>query len=285
MSDEIGEPGAGAAGASAPAGSAPDGDEPQHPAAPERRRRRWWRPVIGVLVAVGLLAGAGELAIRLAVPGIIASAVRQKLALGATHPVDVELGGVAVVPALTGRLGDLTIAVDDAELFDGLTGTVELHADSVPFDFQHGEIRGAVGTLTLNRSQLSPAIHLLTSGVADGGKVDDGQLVVSKEVSLFGVDVPVKANLGLAVRDGDVVIKPRGIDAVGFDLSAKRLRKLTGHSLDGILKSHDVCVRDRLPAGLELTGIDLLASGSARLTVAVSPRILSDPAELEAGEC
>ncbi|MFC7765883.1 hypothetical protein [Leucobacter soli] len=52
-----------------------------------------------------------------------------------------------------------------------------------------------------------------------------------------------------------------------------------------MLSPHDVCVADRLPTGLELTGIDLLSTGAARLTVAVAPDILSNPAQLETGSC
>lgn len=249
------------------------------------RRRRWWRPLIGVIVALALIAGAGELAVRLLVPGIVASAVREKLALSDEHPVDVELGGAAIVPVVTGRLGDVTVTVDDAELFDGLVGDVRLHADSVPFDYGNGEISGGAASLTLARAQLPAAIKLLTQGVADGGKVQGGELLVSREVSLFGVDVPLQATLVLSVRDGDVVIQPKGIGAVGFDLSAKKLRKLTGGAFDGMLTAHDVCVRDRLPAGIELTGIDLLSTGAAKVTVAVSPGILSDATQREPGKC
>jgi len=259
--------------------------EPEYLPTPEPRKRRWWRPVIGVVIALALLAGAAELAIRLAVPGIVSSAVRQQLSLSPTHPVDVQIGGAAILPAITGRLNDLTVTVDDAELLDGLAGTVRLHAGSVPFDFEHGEIRGGSASLTLSPSQISPAIKLFTAGVADGGAVTDGELVVTKQVALFGAEVPVRATLGLAVRDGDVLITPKGIGAVGFDLTAKRLRKLTGHTLDGMLRAHDVCVKDRLPLGVELTGIDMLDNGSARLSVEVSPTIVSDPAQRKPGSC
>ncbi|CAG7616114.1 LmeA family phospholipid-binding protein [Leucobacter soli] len=251
---------------------------------PPRRRRRWLRIAVPVVVLL-LVIGAAELAIRLIVPGIVSSVVRENLSLSEEHPVEVRLGAFELPSVLTGRLSTVEVEVDDAQLIDGLTGTVRLRADSVPFAVSEGEIRGASASLMIGKDELPAAIGLFTAGVADGGVVSGGELVVSREVALFGADVRLEATLGLSVADGDVVIEPRAVGAAGFDLSADRLRELTGGTFDGMLSPHDVCVADRLPTGLELTGIDLLSTGAARLTVAVAPDILSNPAQLETGSC
>lgn len=249
------------------------------------RRPRWWLRISIVVVVLALLAVAAEFAIRAIAPGIITNAVRDSLSLSEEHPVEVELGGIQLVSAVTGHLGDVSIEVPDAKLVPGLTGSVRLHADEVPFAYRTGEIAGGTASLTVDEAQLQSAVGLLTGGFAESGEVRGGDLVVSRDVSFFGVNMPMRATLGLSVDGGDVTIEPKGLGAAGLDLSAEDLGKALGGLADGILRPHTVCVRDRLPAGLELTDIDLLSTGAARLSVAVSPDILSDPAQLETGVC
>lgn len=252
---------------------------------PTAKRRRWWLRGFVALGVLVLLAVAAEFTIRAVAPRVIADALRSKLSLSEEHPVDVSLGGIQIVSALTGHLGDVTVEVPDARLVRGLTGTISMHADAMPFSYRTGEIAGGVASLTVDEAQLQDAIGLLTSGFAESGEVSDGNLVVTREVSFFGFDVPVRATLGLGVDAGEVTIEPKGVGAAGFDLSADDLGSALGGMLDGVLQPHAVCVRDRLPAGLTITGIDLLSTGAARLSVSVAPDILSNPAQLEKGVC
>lgn len=245
----------------------------------DRPRRRWWKGVLAAVVVLGLLLGAGELALRLIVPGVIAGAVREKLELSADHPVEVSLGGSALLHALTGRVGEVSVVVDDAEFVENLRGELRLRADAVPFDFAHGEILGATAQLTIRRDDLPAAIGLLTGGLAESGEVRSGELVVGRTVEIFGVGVPVSVSLGLSVDDGDVLIDPKSITAAGFDLTAEQLSSLVN------IAEQSVCVRDRLPAGLTLTGIELSSTGSVILSAGIDPGIASDPAEREPGTC
>ncbi|MFC7765884.1 LmeA family phospholipid-binding protein [Leucobacter soli] len=137
---------------------------------PPRRRRRWLRIAVPVVVLL-LVIGAAELAIRLIVPGIVSSVVRENLSLSEEHPVEVRLGAFELPSVLTGRLSTVEVEVDDAQLIDGLTGTVRLRADSVPFAVSEGEIRGASASLMIGKDELPAAIGLFTAGVADGGVV------------------------------------------------------------------------------------------------------------------
>lgn len=251
----------------------------------ERKPRRRWLWIPGVLLAVALLAGAAELALRLIIPGVIANAVRDGFGLSAEHPVEVALDGLALRHAIAGRVGDVQVTVPDAELVEGLRGTVQMHADSMPVDPSRGEIEGGSAALVLDRDQLPAAISLLTSGAADGGEVSDGELVVSRTAQIFGMDVTLSVDLALSVEDGDVSIEPTAIGAAGFDLSSEQIRSMVGGSFDGVLTAHTVCVRDRLPAGITLTGIELSSTGAVRLDAGLAPDILSDPASLEPGSC
>lgn len=251
----------------------------------EKRKPRIWLRVLSIFLVLGLLAGAAEVALRLIVPDVIAASVREKLTLTNDHPVDVTLGGSALLYALRGEVGDVSVVIDDAELVEGLRGNVSLHADAVPFDFANGEIAGGTAELTIDRSQLPAAITLLTSGLADGAQVQGGELVVSRTMKLFGAEVPLSASLSLAIEAGDVSIEPRSVNAVGFDLSVDEMRSAAGGTLDDLLSPHLICVRDRMPAGIELTDITLTSLGAVDLRVALDPGILSDPAQQELGSC
>jgi len=249
------------------------------------RKPRWWLRVLSVVVVLGLLVGAAELALRLIIPNVIAAAVREQLDLSSDHPVEVSLGGSALLHTLMGRVGQVTVAIDDAELVDGLRGEVSLSADSVPFDFAERKISGGSAELTIDREQLPAAISLLTSGAADGAEVRGGELAVSRTMQMFGADVPLSISLALSVEDGDVSIEPRSITAAGFDLTADQIRAASGGTLDELLSTHVVCVRDQIPRGITLTGLRLSSTGSVDLRVSLDPGIVSDPSQREPGSC
>lgn len=249
------------------------------------RERRPWKAVAGVVVAVAILVGAAELALRLIVPGIIAAEVRDQLALTDNHPVDVSLGGSALLHAVGGGVGDVTVDVPDAPIIEGVVADASVHADRVPFDPTSGEITGGTARLTVSKDHLGGVIEVLTQGIADSGSVRAGELAVGRELEVFGQTVDLSASIALSVADGDVEIEPRGVRAAGLDLSAEQLSAATGSLLDPILQPQTVCVAEYLPAGIELTGIELSSTGSASIDADLSPTILSDAAQREPGSC
>ena len=246
----------------------------------------WVKRLIVIVASVAVLAGLGELALRLIIPNTISGAVRTQLKLTPDHPVDVSLGGSALLHALTGRVGDVTVSVPDAPLVEGLTADAEVRAASVPFNPISGEIREGSVSLTLSEAQLGPVISTLTSGVADSGEVQDGALVVGRTMEIFGQQVPLSATLRLkAVGDGDVEVSPEGLSAAGFDLSAETIAQIGGSVLEPLLQPRTVCVRDQLPRGITLTNITFSSRGSVIIDADLAPGILSDPAEQAKGSC
>lgn len=250
-----------------------------------QRKPRWWARALGVVAVLALLAGAGELALRLIIPGVIEGAVRSELKLSDDHPVDVELGGSALLGALRGGVSDVTVASPGVPVIDGLTADARVHVDFTPFNPTTGKIQGATAALTVPQDQLGETVELLTQGIAQSGKVRGEDLVVGRELELFGQSVSLSASLRLGVENGEVTVEPTGVKAAGFDLSAEQLGDVTGSLLDPILKPQTLCIDDRLPRGIELTAIDLSSTGSVTLRAALSPTILSDPAQQELGSC
>lgn len=249
------------------------------------RKPRWWLRILSVVIVLGVLGGAAEFALRMIIPGIVEAAVRSQLELTGDHPVEVTLGGSALLSALQGGVGDVTITIDKIPLPDGVEADASFHASKVPFNPLSGEISDGTVEFVVPKDQLGRVVKLLTKSVAQTGEVSDGSLVVGRSVELFGQEVGLKAKLGIEVKDGAVEISPQGVTAAGFDLTAEQLAAATGSLLDPILKPQTVCVRDQLPVGATLTDIELSSTGSAQISADLSPGIFSDPKQRKQGSC
>lgn len=249
------------------------------------RRPRPWLRLITVLGVIGLLLGAAELALRLIIPGVIATAVRDSFDLSDDHPVEVGLEGSAVLHALTGRVGGVNVEVLDVPVLEGVAVTVHASAASVPFDVSKGRIDGATASVTIPRDQLDPLISLATSGLAQSAEVRHGNLQIGRKIDFFGVGIPLEVTLAISVADGNVVVDPVTIGAAGAELTAAEISRLSLGSLRGILTEQSICVRDRMPVGVTLTSIEFSSTGDARISADLSPEMLSNPAELEYGSC
>ncbi|NLA66275.1 MAG: DUF2993 domain-containing protein [Leucobacter sp.] len=253
------------------------------------RRRAWVRRVIWAIVVLALLVGCAELALRVIIPNIVASQIRDQFGLPASHPVDVELLGSALLPALSGRVGPIEVEVPDALVFDGIETTLRASADSVPFNTANGDILGAEASVTVPSSSMGAVVSLVTNGMADSGEILGGELIVGRSIELFGVEATVTASIKASVSGGDLLIEPTGVNAAGFNLSAEELRPLLGEAAAAVLDVHTVCVRDRLPKGLTLTDLTFVPSlrggEVATATARLAPDILSNPDKLQPGTC
>lgn len=245
---------------------------------------RWLKVTIALVVSVGVLAGLAEWGLRLLVPGVVESQVRSKLDLPKSHPVDVELGGSALLHAIQGGVGDIEVEIPDAPIADGVIATLTFRADQVPFAVTTGELTNPTAAIFVPAAELGPVISMLTSGVADSGKTSGGDLVVGRTIDALGFQVPIEATLKLSVEDGMVRVEPTGLSAVGFDLSAEQLAAATGGLLDPLLSSRVLCVSDRLPVGVTLEQIGITAGG-ARVGVSLAPDFLSNAEQRAPGTC
>ncbi|GAA1323025.1 LmeA family phospholipid-binding protein [Leucobacter albus] len=245
---------------------------------------RWLKVTVALVITVGVLAGLGEWGLRLAVPAVVQGAVRDKLDLPRNHPVDVQLGGSALLNAIRGGVGDIEVDIPNAPVADGVRATLTFEADRVPFGVTSGEMAGATAQIFVTAEDLGPVISMLTNGVVDSGKTSSGELVVGRQLEALGFTVPIEATLGLSAVDGEVLVEPRGLSAVGFDLSVDQLAAATGGMLEPLLSARQVCVSQWLPVGATLTDIKITASG-ARVEFALAPDLLSDSTQQALGTC
>ncbi|WP_125098819.1 DUF2993 domain-containing protein [Leucobacter chromiireducens] len=250
-----------------------------------RGESSWWKKLLGVLIALAVLAGAAELGLRLFLPGTIEGVVRSQLKLSGDHPVDVNLGGSALLHALRGGVGDVTVTVPAAPLTDGVTADAKMHAGLVPFNPLTGEISEGSLRFTVPQDQISPIVSVLTKGAATTGEVLDGDLVVGRSIPFLGQDVPITIALGVGVANGDVILTPKEVSAAGLDLTAEQIAGATGSLLDPLLRPEPICVRDQLPAGVTLTGVEFSSTGSITVSADLAPTAVSDPKLHAKGSC
>lgn len=246
--------------------------------------RRSVKVAIAAVVGVGVLAGLGEWGLRLAVPGVVETVAREQLSLPATHPVEVSIGGSALLSAIGGGVGDIAVDIPDAPVLDGVRASLNLTADRIPFNVEGSDMRGATASIYVATEDLGPVISVLTDGVVDEGKTASGELVVGRQFDAFGFSVPLQATLGLKAVDGEVLVDPRGLSAVGFDLSAEDLVASSGGLLDPLLSERQICVAEWLPAGAKLSDIHI-TRGGAKVEFDLAPDLFSNPAQQEMGTC
>lgn len=257
-------------------------------AAAGRPRPRWWARVLVAVFIVAALAGVAELGLRAIIPNVIAGLVRDNLHLKADHPVEVQLGGSALLHTLTGRVGEVTMQVPGIKVLEGIEADLSASADSIPFNPTTGEMTGVTASATIPSNDMTALVSLVSDGMIDEGTVHNGEIELGRTMEMFGWETQIAASLALSIQDGDVLVDPTEIKAAGFDLTAEQLRPLLGETAAALLDTHTVCVRDRLPAGITLTGIDLRAnagSGSATVTAKIAPDLLSNPKQMQTGSC
>ena len=245
----------------------------------------WVKRLVIILAVIAMLLVAVEVALRMIIPGAVAAAVREQVGLTEDHPVEVDLGGIALIHAVTGRVGDLDVQVDRMPIIGEVSGQVGLHADSIPMRPTSGDLRGASAQITLTEKQLDPAISLITGGFAQSGEVQGGDLRVGGSVPMFGQEVAVSVALAVDIVEGDVVVTPGALNAAGFELSSEQIAGFAGGVLDPMLSTHTICIRDQLPQGIELTDIHLSSTGTVTVAADLAPGVLSDPAQREPGSC
>jgi hypothetical protein len=250
------------------------------------RRRRWpW--VVALLVVIGLLVVAWFVADSLA-RGLVTTAVRsaviQKLSLPADQPVDVEVEGM-VIPQLVGGTFD-NVQVSSADVPIGST-----HAD-VAVQLNDVEYRGATpgkmsagtATVTLDEQQL----RSLASGI-DG--IDPSSLglkepdvTATTTLSLFGASVDVGIALQPSAKAGALVLTPASFTVAGATLNASDLANRFGSLADPITKPRTICIADKLPAGVTLTGVQV--SGATLVThFAINGDLAVDSKLQQKGTC
>lgn len=256
-------------------GSAGAGEQPTR-----RRRRRWPWVVLIVVVVLALLVVAAELVARAVLPGVVRSVVIEKLDLPADQQLDVETEGILLPQLLSGALDTLHLSTDSVTL-EGITGAADVTATGVPL--RGGDLGGASGTVTVDQTQFT---SLLAGSDLPVETVEFAapNATVGGSISLLGAAVPLSLTVTPSAADGDIELTPVAASIGGLDIDLDQLGSNLGSLGEGLTQPQRVCIADRLPAGLTLSGLEIV-DDAAVIDLDVDGAIVSDESLQAKGAC
>ena len=254
------------------------------PHEPRRRHSAWPWIISAIIVAV--LAVAAWFIAEWVARGIVERTIRDQvvtsLALPPGQDVAVTVEGAVLPQLLVGTLDDVTVAADDVPLGE-LEGDVTVHAQGIA-------IRGdaaadaATATVRLDSAQLNTLLAGVEGFPVEGVTLDEPDIAMTTELSLFGLAIPVGVSLTPSASEGDIVLTPSRLEVAGADISADSLRSRFGAVADVVLRDWTVCIAQYIPAGLTLTGV-AVEGDEIVADLDIDGGILSDPALQADGTC
>ena len=248
------------------------------------RNTRWPWIVAGVALVVVLALGVTELVMRNVVPNTMADIARDAVGLSDDHPVEVEVGGYVTPQVLFGSFNQVKLSADDVPLADGIRASVTAIAHDLPMDIAEAELGETHLTAKFTEEQLTEVLGVLSRGIGQNLEIEQEQLTVSHEFSLFGQTFPIKIAFLPSAVDGELHIAPLSVDAAG--VLALTVDQLADFSLfapyaDGI----DICIDEYIPAGVTLESLAISTTKTISFTVSLDPRIGMDEALQATGVC
>ncbi|MEZ3159928.1 DUF2993 domain-containing protein [Microbacterium sp. BWT-B31] len=259
-----------------PGESAPKPDRP--------RRRSAWPWIVSGIIVIALAVAAFLLADAL-VRDLMVKAVREQISKTAgvdASGVQVEVPGLVIPQLAAGTIGTITISADDVSR-DAFSGDVVIIAHGVPVRGD-GPMADASASVTMTEEQLRTLMSQVDGFPAGSLGIDEPDVTMSTQVSLFGLSFPVGVALTPSAADGDLVLSPAALQLAGADIGADELHDRFGAIADVVLRDWGVCVAQYLPSGLTLASVavsgDTLVAGFD-----IAPGMLHDPLLQETGSC
>lgn len=266
------------AGAEHPTLVIPGSATGQEPARPKRRRWPW--VVLIVVIVLAVLAVAAELIARAVLPGVVRSIVVEQLDLPADQQLDVETQGLVLPQLIGGTLDTLRLSTDSVTL-EGITGAADVTATGVPL--RGGDLGGATGTIRIDQAEFTSLLEGTELPIEEV-EFDAPNATVSGSIAVFGATVPLSLTLTPGAVDGDLELTPVAASIGGLDIDLDQVGSTLGSLGQGLTEPQRVCIADQLPAGLTLTGLEIV-DGTAVIDLDVDGAIVSDTSLQEPGVC
>lgn len=245
-----------------------------------RRRARWPWVVLVIVLVLAALVAAGELVARAVVPNTVRSIVISNLDLPADQPLDVQVPGMMLPQLIAGRFDEVRLASDKVTV-GGITGSARVTATDVPVS--GGALGGAKGTVSIDQDEfrsLLDAAQLPVTRISLAAP----NATVEGELELFGRQIPVGLTVTPGAQDGDLLLTPVSLKINGAEVDLGAVSGVVGGIAETITQPQRVCIADRLPAGITLTGLRIEGT-RAVADISADGRISVDPALLENGTC
>lgn len=245
-----------------------------------RRRARWPWVVLVIVLVLAALAVAAELVARAVVPSTVRSLVISNLDLPADQQLDVQTPGILLPQLISGRLDEVRLA-SDAVTIGGITGSARVAATDVPVS--GGALGAATGTVSIDQGEFSSlleASQLPVSSITLAAP----NATVEAQIELFGQQIPLGLTVTPGAQDGDLLLTPVSLTVNGAAVDLGAVSGLAGAAGAAITQPQRICIADRLPAGITLTGLRIEGS-RAVADISADGRITVDQTLLENGSC
>lgn len=249
-------------------------------APPQRRRRRWPWVLLILVILLALLVVAAEFIARSMLPGIVRSVVIEQLDLPADQQLDVEAEGLLLPQLIGGSLDELHLSTDSVTL-QGVTGAADVTATGVPL--RGGDLGGASGTIRIDQTEFTTLLAG-TDLPVDSVEFEAPNATLGGSFTVFGAAVPITLTLTPGAAEGDLELTPVGLTIGGLDVDVDGVGSMLGSVGESLTQTQRVCIADQLPAGLTLTGLEIVGT-EAVIDIDVDGEIATDPALLEKGVC
>ena len=228
-------------------------------ARPARRRRRSaWPWIISIVIVVGL-AILAWFAAEWVARGLVERSIRDQiitnLALPADQPIDITVAGPVLPQLIVGELDDVTISSEDITV-GSLSGDVTITAQGIATRGDAGA-DAATASVRLDADQLETMLQGVEDFPVETVELDEPDLVMSTELRLLGIGIPVTVALTPSASEGDIVLTPSTLELAGGEITAAGLRAQFGGIADAVLRDWTVCVAQYIPAGLTLTSLSV----------------------------
>ena len=250
---------------------------------PPRRRTRWpWAVGIVVIVLAALVIG-GEFVARTVVAQQIRAQVITALKLPADQQLDVNVGGIVLPQLIAGRLDDVRLSSKSVAI-GPITSAVQVDATGVPI--RGGDLGSAKGTFRITAAELEKAITAVAGSTPFESVTLDGKDVkATGSVTALGATVPLTLSLTPGAEGGELTFTPTSASfgVVTLDAASAASSPFAA-ALKPLFATQRLCIADRLPAGVHLSG--LRVDGDVLVTTfTADSAITTDPKLLENGTC
>jgi len=246
----------------------------------QRGRTRLVAIVIVVLAAVLVVLDGIA---RSAAQNLIQTTVRSSLAIPASTPVAVTVGGASVLLQMaTGSLERVDVSAPRLALGD-LSGQVKLTALGVPVEpgrpAENARVVFALGQVGVQKllNNLSP---LPIKSVA----FYSGAVTLGGVVTVFGAAIPIQIVETPSAVDGQLVLTPTSVAVNGKRLSPAALTRSFGSLAAVLAHPQRFCVANVLPKGFRLDRASVSGS-SVRLVISAQSVILDEQLFSSKGVC
>lgn len=248
--------------------------------APRRRRRIGW--IVALAVVVGLLVAAwfiGDAVARDAVKGVVKAKVSEALGIPESHPIDVEVTGAMIPQLIAQKLDHVSVSADDVDLGD-VTGDLSGTATGMQFS---GAAERITADFAMDADQLRAMLPTDRVQI-DELKLDAPDVTISSSFEVFGMPLPLSLTLTPGAVDGELALNPKAITVGGMELTAQQVSNQFGSAADKLLQPWQVCIADKIPAGVHLESVKV-AGTQVVASTKVDGAIATDAALQRNGSC